>query len=226
MKKSPDGLFLLVMATCLAVSPAARSQGNIAGFSSADVTAATEISYPVNTTATGMVSLMVSLDGGASVQNVQVTRDTPPLTSAAQAAVQNWSFKASSLNGNSVAANLPVSVVFNPCNPGATQTTGLSVPPAQTVPAAGAVQYRPPQITQATFALYPANSVAVGTVVLSVKLDQSGNVAKVKVVRGVATLTSVSVSAVKSWQYSAATLNGQPAAGKIVVAFVFQRNSN
>lgn len=225
MKKSPNGLFLLVMATCLAVSPAARSQGNTAGFSSADVTAATEISYPVNTTATGMVSLMVSLDGGANVQNVQVTRDTPPLTSAAQAAVQNWSFKASSLNGNSVAANLPVSVVFNPCNPGATQTTGLSVPPPQTVPAAGA-QYTPPQITQATFALYPANSVAVGTVVLSVKLDQSGNVAKVKVVRGVATLTSVAVSAVKSWQYSAATLNGQPAAGKIVVAFVFQRNSN
>jgi TonB family protein len=61
-------------------------------------------------------------------------------------------------------------------------------------------------------------------VVLSVTVDKNGNFAKVRVVLGAAVLTPAAVSAVKTWQYNAATLNGQPVAGKIIVAFVFQRN--
>ncbi len=224
MSKNWSRASVLLLAAGLALGPAGLSQGNPAAFTSPDVSTVTEISYPVNTTATGIVSLLLSLDSSAQVQNVQVLQDTPPLTSAVQAAVRNWSFKPASWYGKPAAANLPVSVVFNPFNPGATGLVGMTVAQPQPAPAPGAVPFTPPQIAQAAFALYPPNSLAVGTVVLSVSLDKSGHVARVKVVRGVPALTPAAVSAVKTWKYNAATLSGQPVAGKIVVAFVFQRN--
>ncbi len=143
MSKNWSKESVLLLAAGLALGPAGLSQGNPAAFTSPDVSAVTEISYPVNTTATGIVSVLVSLDSSAGVQNVQVTRDTPPLTSAVQAAVRNWSFKPASLNGKPTAANLPVSVVFNPFNPGATELEGMTVAPPQTAPAPGAVQHPP-----------------------------------------------------------------------------------
>lgn len=166
----------------------------------------------------------MSLDASGNIQNVQVTQDTPPLTNSLQTPVQNWSFKAASFHGQAAAANLSVSVVFNPFNPGATELAGMTVAPAQTAPATGTVQFSPPQIDQASFAAYPPNSLAIGTVVLSVTVDKNGKVAKVRVAHGVAALTPVAVSAVKTWRYNAATLNGQPVTGKIAVAFAFQRN--
>ncbi len=224
MSKNWSRASVLLLAAGLTLGPQGLSQRNPAAFTSPDVSTVTGISYPVNTTATGIVSLLVSLDGSANIQNVQVTRDTPPLTSAVQAAVQNWSFKAGSLNGRPGVANLSVNVVFNPFNPGATEIEGMTVEPPQKAPAAGALQFTAPQIARATFALYPPNSLAVGTVVLSVTVNKSGHVASVRVVHGVEALTPVAVSAVKTWKYNAATLTGQPVAAKIVVAFVFQRN--
>lgn len=215
---------VLLLGAGLTLGPSGLGQGNPTAFISPDASAVTGIPYPVNTTATGMVSLLVSLDASANVQNVQVTQGTSPLTSAVQAALQNWTFKPASFHGQPVAASLPVNVVFNPFNPGATGLVGMTVAPAQTPPATGSVQFTPPQVAQASFAVYPPNSLAVGTVVLSVTVDKNGNVAKVRVVRSVAALTPVAVSAVKSWQYNTATFNGQPVAGKIVVALVFQRN--
>src|SRR5208283_5037084 len=94
----------------------AFGQTNAGKFAPPDVASATEIAYPVNTTMTGMVSLLLSLDNGGNVQNVQVVADTPPLTAAAQASVQNWTFRPARANAAGVSANLPVTVVFNPYN--------------------------------------------------------------------------------------------------------------
>jgi outer membrane biosynthesis protein TonB len=215
---------VLMLTAGLALGPSAHSQGNPAAFISPDVSTATGIPYPVNTTATGMVSLLVSLDASANVQNVQVAQDTPPLTSAVQAAVQNWTFNAASFHGQPAAGSLTVSVVFNPFNPGATELAGMTIASPQAAPATSTVQFTPPQIAEASFAVYPPNSLAVGTVVLSVTVDKREKVVKVRVVRGAAVLTPAAVSAVKTWKYKAATLNTQPVAGKIIVAFVFQRN--
>jgi hypothetical protein len=141
---------VLILTAGLAMQPSGLSQGNPPAFISPDVSTVTGISYPLNTTATGMVSMLVSLDTSANVQNVQTTQDTPPLTSAARASVQNWTFKVTSFHGQPAAASLSVSVVFNPFNPGATELAGMTVTPAHTAPSTGSVQYTPPQIAQAS----------------------------------------------------------------------------
>jgi TonB family protein len=189
------------------------------------VASTTEIAYPVNTTTTGMVSLLLTLDASGNVQNTLVLQDTPPLTAAAQAAVQNWKFKAASVQGKATEALLPVYVVFNPYNPAGTApvTGGLKAPRAMSPNGGNAV---PPQVRLASYAMYPANTVATGTVVLSVSVNPSGHTMEIKVVHGVHPLTDAAVAVVQQWGFQPATSGGEPVAGRVCIAFVFQRNLN
>jgi TonB family protein len=182
---------------------------------------ATDIPYPVNTTVPGIVTLLLHLDSAAKIQNVQVLRDVPPLTSAAQTAMQSWAFAPAIRNGHPVAARLSVSVVFNPFNPGGVSIEGLkvSLPPAPRDPEDS--DCNPPQITSGQYAIYPANSIASGTVILDVTIDKSGGITKIHVIRGVPSLTRQSIKAVKSWEFRAAAYKDQPVASHTVVAFVF-----
>jgi TonB family protein len=190
----------------------------------ADISAASDIAYPVNTLAAGAVSLLLTLDSGAHIQNSMILRDFQPLTSSVQSAVQNWTFTPAALNGQPVSSNLSVSVIFNIFNPaGGAAYQSLVLAPPQT-PAPDASQYIPPQTTMASFANYPENSVSKGTVVLDVTVGKGGQARKIRVVQGVQTLTQQAVNAVKTWSFSPATIQGQPIASQIVIAFVFQRN--
>jgi outer membrane biosynthesis protein TonB len=182
---------------------------------------ATDIPYPVNTTVPGIVTLLLRLDSAAKIQNVQILRDVPPLTSAAQSAIQSWTFAAATRNGHPVAARLSLSIVFNPFNPGGISIEGLKVPLPPTPPGPEDSDFDPPQVTSGQFAIYPVNSIASGTVIFDVTIDKSGGVAKVHVIRGVPSLTPQSIKAVKSWEFRAATYKDQPVASHMVVAFVF-----
>jgi len=168
------------------------------------------------------VTLVLSLADTGRVQNVQMAHDTPPLTSAAQSSLQTWTFKAALANGKPVGLQLPVNVVFNPYNPGGTEITGLAITPAPST--AGSSSFVPAQIIAASYALYPSDSLAIGTVVLSLTISKTGQVQKVRVARDVAALSPAALAAVKSWKYAPATLNGQPISSRLIVAFVFQRN--
>ena len=212
--------FLLVTMGLLA---SAWGQGTAMRFVPPDVVTAGDIAYPPNTTATGMVSLVVAVDETGRAAQVQVLQDFPPLTAAAQAGVGQWAFQAAHANGKSVVARLPVHVVFNPYNPGGTAVTsgGPTVPAP--VPS-NQVNFMPPQVRMASYAFYPANTQAQGTVVLSVSVDQSGHVSKMKVVHGVAGLNEAAMEALKQWGFQPAMRNGETAAGRLCIAFVFQRN--
>jgi TonB family protein len=222
IRKLESAIFVFVLILLIAVQFAAAQQPD-EKFESPDVLSATDISYPMNTTTTGLVTLAFTVAANGHLKNPRVLRDTPPLTSAAQSAIRNWTFKAAYSNGQSVASLISVSVVFNPFNPSATAITGLSLT-SPTPAGAGATTFVPPQITSASYAIYPSNSLATGTVVLSLTVGKSGDVHAVRVVHGVAALTSSATQAVKAWKYNAGTLNGQPVTSKLIVAFVFQRN--
>jgi hypothetical protein len=185
------------------------------------VLSATDIPYPVNTMVPGIVMLLLHLDDAAKIQNVQVLRDVPPLTSTAQTAIQSWTFAPAALNGHPVPARLSISVVFNPFNPGGVAIEGLKVPLPPTPPGPEDSDFNPPQVTTGQFAIYPVSSIAFGTVILDVSIDKSGGIAKVHVIRGVPSLTPQSVKAVKSWVFRAATYKDQPVTSHLVVAFVF-----
>jgi TonB family protein len=223
MRRKPGSAILILLLSDLVTQPLTFAQQPSAKFTSSDVLTASDIPYPPNTTTTGLVALALNLASNGQKQNVQVQLDTPPLTAAAQSAVQTWTFKPGSSNGQPVPSLLAVDVVFNPYNPGGTSITGLLLtPPANSGP--GNATFVPPQITAATYALYPATSLAQGTVVLSLTIGTSGQVRNVHVVRDVPALTQAATQAVKSWQYNPGTLSGQPIPAKLVVAFVFQRN--
>jgi TonB family protein len=205
------------------VGSGAWGQGSGARFEAPDVVTATDVSYPMNTTTTGMVSLWVSLDASGSVQKIDVAQDVPPLTAAAQASVQNWTFKAATAHGKGVATKFPVHVVFNPYNPGATSVVGGGLKVPQTVPS-NQLHFMPPQIRLASYAFYPPNTQVEGTVVLSVSVDKSGHSSHIKVVHGVPPLADAAVDAVKQWGFQPAMRDGATAAGRLCIAFLFQRN--
>ena len=174
--------------------------------------------YPVNSNSPGFVTLQVNLDGNANIQNIQVMRDVPPLTSAAQTAVQGWSFAAGTLNGSGAPSSIQVTAVFNPFNP-----AGVGLPSPGLGPAAdvGSAPYIPARVASATYATYPPNSTAFGTVVLDVRIGSGGDVKRVNVVHGVAALTGSAITAVKTWGFSPAKRNGKSVDSRTVVAIVF-----
>lgn len=201
-----------------------HSAGKVPQYVPPDILSASNIPYPVDTLAVGAVSLLLNLDSNAQIQNMQILRDFPSLTSSVQDAVTTWTFRPAVLKGNSVPSEIPLTVIFNIFNPaGGAASQSLVLAPAQpTIPDAS--QFTPPQITQASFANYPAASVAQGTVVLDVTVGRAGQPKQIRVINDVPPLTQQAVIAVKTWEFNAATIHGQPIAAQIVIAFVFHRN--
>jgi len=206
------------MAVVVAMNAAVANAQNGGKFVAPKLVSAGEISYPVNANSPGFVTLQLNLDGNANIQNVQVVRDVPPLTSAAQAAVQGWSFTAGTVNGSGAASSIQVTVVFNPFNP-----AGVGLPGGGLGPTAdtGSAPYIPARVASATYAAYPSNTTALGTVVLDVRIGSGGDVKKVNVVHGVAALTGSAITAARTWGFSPAKRNGKPVDSRTVVAFVF-----
>ncbi|MFZ0639540.1 MAG: energy transducer TonB [Candidatus Acidiferrales bacterium] len=87
---------------------------------------------------------------------------------------------------------------------------------AQTPP-----KYEPPTVISTAEALYPINSVASGTVVLEVHLDENGAIDSVEVLHSIPSLTAPAITAVKKWKFGAAKLDGHGIASVIPVAFTF-----
>ena len=78
-----------------------------------------------------------------------------------------------------------------------------------------------PSVVTATEAVYPLQSVASGTVVLEVSLDDAAKITDIRVVRGIASLTEPAERSVRQWTFQAAKLDGKPVSSRIVVAFSF-----
>jgi TonB family protein len=213
-----------ILLVSLVTTPVRSGADKIPEYVPPDVLSASNIPYPVNTQAAGAVSLLLSLDNNAQIQNVQALRDIPPLTNSVQDAVQLWTFRPAVLKGNPVSSEISLTVIFNVFNPaGGAAYQSLVLAPAQsTYPDAS--QFTPPQITLASFAKYPAASVAQGTVVLDVTVGRSGQPKQIRIINDVPTLTQQAVNAIKTWRFNAATIKGQPTTAQIIIAFVFQRN--
>lgn len=130
---------------------------------------------------------------------------------------------AGTIHGKPAAAWLPVYIVFNPYNPAGTPAVGggLKSPSPGSPNGWSAV---PPQVRRASYAMYPANTVATGTVVLSVSINKWGHATDIKAVHGVQPLTDAAVEVVKQWGFQPAKSGAASVAGRICVAFVFQRN--
>jgi hypothetical protein len=91
----------------------------------------------------------------------------------------------------------------------------LGAPP----PNAGA--FEAAKIVSGTDIAYPTKSVAVGTVVLEVSVNEKGMVEGVCPIREIQSLTETAVESVRNWRFKPAVLNGQPTRSRTVVAVTF-----
>jgi len=218
------GIFLVSLATFAAVQAAepqqptqsAQSTGN---FAPPHCVTASNISYPINTSVSGLVTFSVSLDEVGHIANVQTLRDVPPLTQAALVALNTWSFAPAMLNGDGVPSTINVDILFNPGN------AAFGNPPPLAPDEPGTSQngpYTPPRISSAAYADYPITTMLEGAVVFDVQVSRSGAARKVTSVFTTPSLVKTATSAVKKWRFSPGQYQGKPARSNAVVAFVFR----
>lgn len=91
----------------------------------------------------------------------------------------------------------------------------------QQTPKQAAPIFEPPSVLNAVEATYPLQSIASGTVVLEVSLDETGKITDIHVVRGIASLTEAARRSMQQWTFQPAKLNRRPVPSKFAVAFSF-----
>jgi outer membrane biosynthesis protein TonB len=76
-------------------------------------------------------------------------------------------------------------------------------------------------LISATNLEYPVQSIAVGTVVLEIRVSENGTVEDVRPIREIQSLTGMAVQSVKQWRFKPAVLNDRPTRSRTVVAVTF-----
>lgn len=222
-----ERLRLISVAAALALSgefslaQQSSESGSGLSFKSAEVVSATDVPYPVQSIAIGTVVLGVIVSENGRVEDVQPIREIESLTEVAIDSVKSWQFNPASSEGKPVRSRTAVAVTFNPA---AIPATNVPLPPLS--PKAhlhpDALQPQPVDVVAAAFPQYPVNSIASGTVVLRVNVDEMGKVEKTVVVRRIPSLTSPAIRALREWKFKPAEFDGKPLPSCIALAFVLR----
>ena len=217
-----NGVLLLTMLVAAwALTSEAKEPAH---FVPASVSTAGDIPYPASSLDAGVVTLSVDLDKTGRVIAVTILRDISSVSGPAAAAVRSWTYTPATRDGKPVPSTLTINIVYDPGFLGA---DNIPLPPPSQVQPISTKDpaFFPPQLNTATFAPYPAKAKAQGAVVLNVTLDTNGNAAQVATLRDVPPLTASATGALKNWNFSAATYEGNPIQSHVVVAFVFRSPS-
>jgi hypothetical protein len=83
-------------------------------FKPAEISSTSEIQHPINSIASGVVILDVSLDDKGTVTGSTVVHDIPSLTSVATSSAQRWTFIPASTLGVPEASVMRIAFVFRP----------------------------------------------------------------------------------------------------------------
>jgi len=81
-------------------------------------------------------------------------------------------------------------------------------------------------IVSATDIAYPPKSIAVGTVVLEVTVDEKGLVESVRPIREIQSLTNTAVESVRNWKFEPAVLDGKSIRSRTIVAVTFNPSAS
>jgi TonB family protein len=83
------------------------------------------------------------------------------------------------------------------------------------------VRFDAASVVSSVEAAYPVHSVASGTVVLELTLDETGEITEVRVVHGIPSLTEPAERSARKWKFHPAQFEGKPVQSKIAIAFSF-----
>jgi hypothetical protein len=79
----------------------------------------------------------------------------------------------------------------------------------------------PPNVLTTGTIPYPASSLDAGVVTLLINLDNAGQIAGVSILRDLSSVSGLAISSIRSWTFSAATLDGKPVPSTVVVNIVY-----
>ena len=215
-------VFAIVLISGVSFADELNKGGPAPNFQNAQVVSASDIPYPPQSIAVGTVVLEVTVSEKGKVENVLPIREIASLTEAATDSVKNWQFRPPSLDEKPIRSRTTGAVTFPPAAiPAANGRLPPLSPKAQsrddTLPPG------PVDVLTASFPQYPINSVASGTVVLRVTIDETGKVESTAAVRRIPSLTSPAIHVLREWQFKPATFNDKPVRSSIAIGFVFRQ---
>lgn len=82
--------------------------------------------------------------------------------------------------------------------------------------------YQPPAVASAPGAYAPYQTMVDGLFVLEVSLDKHGQIRRVYALRDPGAMLNAAKTSLRSWKFTPALKNGQPAAGDMTVAFLYR----
>jgi len=214
-------LSVLAVLAVVAASPALSAQEKHPKFTAPELTTASDIVYPINSGAAGVVVVAVNLDATGAIKATQTLRDIPSLTSPVLLAIPKWTFKPATLDGKGIDSTIVISIAFNPSNYRLTGSEAPALGKELEVLSPDANGFLPPKTTGASWAEYPINSVSQGAVVLDVHVNHDGRVKRVTTIWG-PFLAKTSSEAAKRWTFEPATLNGMPVGADVVIGYVYR----
>ena len=184
------------------------------------VTAA-DTQYPFQTSAEGIVVFDVSVGERGEVKKTSVLVDVPPFTAAAEQSLKSWKFAPATQNGRAEDSEMLVAFAFR-------HAVYLANPPALNgvFPTKGSEGGRSdfiaPAILFATYAGYPASTIAYGAVVVQASVKADGSTGDVTVLRDLpGGFAPMAIEAAKQWRFQSALRDGQGVPSKVAIAFVY-----
>jgi len=210
-----DARVAVVMVLSLAIHGFAQ-----APFKPPEVISASDIPFPIQSIADGVVIIDASIDAKGAVTGVAIVRDVPSLTSPATSAIRTWKFNPATKLERPEPSTMRIAVAFRP------RSYFAADPSFTPVFSAGAAihadqSYVPPGIVSIAYPQYPINAANPGTVVIQVTVGKSSVIKHLKVARNLPPFTQFALSATNRWRFQAATLDGRPITSTLAVAFVF-----
>jgi len=189
-------------------------------FQPPEVVSISNVTIPYHSVASGTVVLDVVISEKGEVRNVQVRRDIKSETEEAVRSVKTWKFEPAMLNEKAFTSRVTVAVTFNPVPP---LSENVPLPPLihQDDEARIQSRFQPPQVTYATFPVYPLNALMAGTVILEVSINETGKGRNPKVLQDAPPFTATATQAIDDWRFMPATLDGRPVESKVVLVFCF-----
>ena len=163
--------------------------------------------------AQGIVVLDATIDPDGKVSNARVVRSIPLLDAAAVAAVRQWEFTPTVINGRAVPVIATVTVNFTP--DGSSAPAGAPPPPdtATIQPIRIGNGAPAPRVLKRVNASYTPEAMRAGvqgTVAVEVTIDSLGKVSDARVTRSIPLLDSAAVTAARQWEFTPTIIGGTP----------------
>ena len=178
----------------------------------------------------GTVILKVFISKSGDVQDLQLISGHPMLAPAAVEAVKQWRYRPYLVNGGAVDVETTVQVNFTLAGGASDEGDGGSASPGQRSAFIGSSRVRVSEgvmrglRTEKVDAVYPPEAEQQriqGQVVLSVRINKSGEVESINLISGHPLFVKSAIEAIKEWKYKPYLLNGEPSEVETMVRLSF-----